>query len=80
MHLFGPDGPGGHSYSKDGIEWHFAGSAFDFSVDWIDGTKETLARRERPQVLFVDGKPSVLFTGVQPKSGLSYTLAQRIAV
>ena len=49
-------------------------------VTWDDGTKEHLSRRERPQVLMVEGKPSVLFTGAQPKTGFSYTLAQRIAV
>jgi hypothetical protein len=28
----------------------------------------------------VNGTPSVLFTGAQPETGLSYTLAQRIAM
>jgi hypothetical protein len=79
MHLFGPTGPGGHAFSPDGIEWHFAGQAYDFEVTWVDGSREILARRERPQVLLVEGEPAVLFTGVQPKEGLSYTLAQRIA-
>lgn len=77
-HLF-DGGPGGHSFSEDGLSWTFAGQAYDFEVIWEDGSKEQLARRERPQVLMVDGKPAVLFTGAQPKDGLSYTLAQRIA-
>ena len=47
---------------------------------WEDGSKETLSRRERPQVLMLAGKPAILFTGVQPKQGLSYTMAQRIAM
>lgn len=73
-------GPGGHFFSVDGLDWQFAGQAYDFEVVWADGTREHLTRRERPQVLMVEGKPSVLFTGAQPAEGLSYTLAQRIAV
>ena len=77
--LKGPGGPGGHFYSPDGLDWTFAGQAYDFELAWDDGTKEHLSRRERPQVLMVEGKPSVLFTGAQPQKGFSYTLAQRIA-
>jgi hypothetical protein len=32
---------------------------------------QTLGRRERPQVLIIDGQPSVLYNGVVRKSGLS---------
>ena len=71
-------GPGGHFYSPNGLDWTFAGQAYGFELTWDDGTKEHLSRRERPQVLMVKGKPSVLFTGAQPQKGFSYTLAQRI--
>ena len=73
-------GPGGHFYSPNGLDWTLAGQAYDFELTWDDGAEEHLPRRERPQVLMVDGKPSVLFTGAQPQNGLSYTLAQQIAM
>ena len=73
-------GPGGHFYSPNELDWIFAGQAYGFELAWDDGTKEQLSRRERPQVLMVEGKPSVLFTGAQPRKGFSYTLAQRIVV
>jgi hypothetical protein len=52
-------------------------------MDYDDGTGIDFQRRERPQVLTLDGKPSWLFTGVQPGSsgpnnGLSYTQVQAI--
>ena len=79
-HYFGSDGPGGHAYSEDGIMWSFAGQAYNFSQQYIDGTHTTWQRRERPQVLVLDGTPRYLFTGVLPKGGeRSHTLVQPIA-
>jgi len=37
-----------------------------------------VARRERPQVLSLGGKPALLFTGVNPRSGMSWTQVQPI--
>jgi hypothetical protein len=77
-HYFGPDGPGGHAFSRDGVLWKFAGTAYNFSLQYENGNAVELARRERPQVLSLDGKPAWLFTGVQPKQGPSHTLVQQI--
>jgi len=85
-HYFGKDGhgagPGGHAFSEDGITWHFAGQAYDFDIVYTDGSQESFSRRERPQVLMIDGEPAVLFSGVEGKELFgkhSWTLAQRIA-
>jgi hypothetical protein len=44
-----------------------------------DGTGIDFVRRERPQILALNGTPAFLFTGVQPSNGLSYTQMQPIA-
>eukprot|EP01046_Picozoa_sp_COSAG06_P026725 COSAG06_NODE_2316_length_7094_cov_4.313796_1_plen_476_part_10 len=73
---------GGHAFSRDGLNWHFAGDAYDSSLEWDDGSHEILGRRERPQVLVIDGVPSVLFNGASmPRLGgmdHTFTLAQAI--
>jgi hypothetical protein len=38
-----------------------------------------IQRRERPQVATINGVPTLLFTGVNPKSGNCWTQMQRIA-
>jgi sucrose-6-phosphate hydrolase SacC (GH32 family) len=83
---WGTPGPGGHSFSADGRNWSFAGQAYDFHLQYSDGTSQKLGRRERPQVLIIDGQPAVLYTGVVDGGAWaahdvshSYTLAQRIA-
>lgn len=55
--------------------------ADDFKVNFTDGSNVTYGRRERPQVLFIDGEPAVLYNGVDDVSGFGWvhTLAQRIA-
>lgn len=77
-HYFGPNGPGGHAYSADGLTWAFAGMAYNFTIQYQDGAETKIGRRERPQVLSIEGKPRWLFTGVQPLSGNSYTFLQEI--
>ena len=78
-HYFGRSGPGGHAFSADGRSWKFAGQAYGPRMTYTDGSGIDFGRRERPQVLSLNGTPSFLFTGVQPKSGLSYTQVQPIA-
>ena len=78
-HYFGRSGPGGHAFSTDGRSWKFAGQAYGPHMTYTDGSSIDFGRRERPQVLSLNGTPSFLFTGVQPKSGLSYTQVQPIA-
>lgn len=78
-HDFKAPATGGHAVSRDGITWKFAGQAYGHSMQYDDGSSIDFARRERPQVLSLDGVPALLFTGVQPKSGLSYTQLQAIA-
>ena len=55
---------------------------YGFDVAFTDGSKSRYGRRERPQILVIDGEPTVLYNGVEgPQSwgNSSHTLAQRIA-
>ena len=72
------NGPGGHGVSKDGLSWTFVGQAYGYDIAWANGSTSTLAGRERPQVVSLGGKPALLFTGVRPEHGLSYTQVQPI--
>jgi hypothetical protein len=63
---------------QDGIHLTFAGVAYDLWLHYADRNSTRVARRERPQVLSVDGKPAFLFTGVDPHSGMSWTQVQPI--
>lgn len=49
--------------SNDGLNWEPAANplASSLEVDWEDGTKEKLAKLERAQILFEDGKPVMLY-------------------
>jgi len=55
---------GGHAFSRDGLSWTFAGSAYGHEVALSNGTQLYVSRRERPQVLMLDGEPAFLYTGV----------------
>jgi len=72
-------GGGGHAFSADGVNWKFAGVAYNESVVWDDNTTTKFGRRERPQVLIENGKPVILFNGVTPEgSNDSFTIASQI--
>ena len=62
-------GPGGHGFSADGLSWTFAGQAYDLWLHYTDGKSTRVARRERPQVLSLGGKPALLFSGVDQHGG-----------
>lgn len=72
--------PGGHAFSSDGRHWSFAGSAYNQSLRYAHGNRTRLVRRERPEVLSLQGQPSLLFTGVVgPHDGaMSWSLVQAI--
>jgi len=36
------------------------------NIEWTDGTVTKVKKRERPQVIFIDGVPSLLVNGVEP--------------
>jgi len=62
------------------FDWRVAnGVAYDNTVQWLSGARESLSNRERPSILFdVDGiTPLFLYNGVQRQnqSDLVYTLA-----
>ena len=69
----------GRNIFADGISWTFAGQAYGSDIHYDDGSTSQIGRRERPQVLTINGTPALLFTGVQPKSGLSFTMVEPIA-
>ena len=35
-------------------------------IEWVTGEKRTVQKRERPQIIFMNGKPSYLVNGVEP--------------
>ena len=52
-----------------------------FTVLWCsyeDGSTQKVKRRERPQVLVLNNKPTLLFSGVQGEATNSFTLVQEI--
>jgi hypothetical protein len=59
---------GGHAFSRDGISWTYSNTVpFTNEVDYTDGDKVMLQRRERPHLIFDDkGFITHLTNGVQP--------------
>ena len=55
---------GSHAFSADGLAWTFSTTvAYNTTVTYTDGTAATLARRERPQIVFEGGEPAYLTNG-----------------
>lgn len=63
-------GCGGHAFSSNLVHWYDSSEpAYTLDVAFDDNTTETMARRERPQlVLSQDGDPLYLTNGVQPSA------------
>ena len=59
---------GGHAYSRDGVSWNYSTTVpFTNEVDYTDGDKVMLQRRERPHLIFDErGFITHLTNGVQP--------------
>ena len=56
-----------HLVSQDGIrDWQplYAGADYDHTIRWSEGTEFHPVRRERPWLLFENGRDTHLFTGV----------------
>ena len=79
------NGPGGFAYSASedilsSWKWGVAvgSTVYNFTVKLTNGSALTLAKRERPKLLFDDiGRPSILFNVVSFRGG-THTFAQRI--
>ena len=57
---------GRHAFSRDGFDWRlFPGAAYNSTTYAAAGPRPN-KRRERPHLLFRDGRPAYLFTGVVP--------------
>jgi hypothetical protein len=76
---------GRHAFSPDGVTWAFSNTpagAYNTTIVYDDGSTHTLARRERPHLIFnkTSGAPMYLLNGVmQPDSGdYSYTFIQPV--
>lgn len=77
-----------HLFSTDSYHWEKStrGPAVTTFIEYSDGSNETFCRRERPQLLVVDGAPTVLYSAVAPltddptcgSSTISYTAAVAI--
>ena len=66
-------------YSNDLLNWDYYDMQPWCSVNLTNGTDVGLLRRERPALLFDDkGEIEYLFTAVQPESGRTFNLAQKI--
>jgi hypothetical protein len=72
-----PVNVGGQAASPDETSFAPAGSAYGLEVPLTDGTVQTVVRRERPQILWLNDEQGVLYNGVQPSSAddSSYVLA-----
>jgi hypothetical protein len=74
---------GRHAFAHDVRgPWTFGAAtlAFNTTVHFTDGTTIIYSRRERPQLLWSEGRPIMLTTGVQEAgSPQSYTLCQPIS-
>lgn len=80
-----------HLFSADGgYTWHRSRGppAATTEIEYEDGTRETVCRRERPQLLIEGGRPVALFSAVAPWGGgsgagcvynESYTYVQALA-
>ena len=58
---------GAHLVSHDGLhDWQplAAAAEYDHTIRWSDGTELHAVRRERPWLLFENGRATHLFTGV----------------
>ena len=86
----GEDPVGCHSVLEDlngdWTKWHSPADvgAYYRNVTFDNGTRVTLGRRERPQVLVKDGVPRVLFSGATIETGNSFgaatfTMAQALS-
>ncbi len=59
-----------HAFSPDAVNWEVApqSKAYSRTVTWDDGEQTTLSKLERPQILFEQGKPAMLFAATLFKS------------
>ena len=78
--------PGSHAFSVDGRVWSYSGAAYSNVVQFTDGDRVELVRRERPHLVFDDGGALVaLVNGViaPGESGAnndaSFTLVQALS-
>ena len=71
---------GGYAFSKDGKRFISGVPVYSEEVTYLDGFVETVSRRERPQIMWLEEGKGVLFQGVRPdkKSDWVYTLATPI--
>jgi hypothetical protein len=87
-HACSPFPVGGHLFSKNGLDWTMAWTdnitwAYNTTVTLTNGSRQTFARRERPQMLLDEsGEVQCVYNAAQPCAGTwgdachSYTIAQ----
>lgn len=63
-------------YSLNGLDWKLAKHPLvsSLNVKWSDGTSQRLEALERPQLLFENGKPTILLCAVNEYLGHSYNV------
>lgn len=66
---------GCHAFSPDGFVWYLATTGpYTNTVNYVDGSSKTLARRERPHLVFnAAGHPAFLSNGVQDSGNDDHT-------
>ena len=71
---------GGYAFSADGKHFARGQALYGNQILFDDGQRETVRRRERPQIMWLDDNKGVLFQGVQAnkESDQTYTLATPI--
>ncbi len=82
--------PSLHAYSNNLYDWNTSKSYVNFgegcystNVTWTDGNTTTFLRRERPEIMFSNGKPIYFYSAVQEFTndshfGYSYSVVQSI--
>lgn len=70
---------GGHGFAATLEDWHYAPTpAYSNDVNGIEGDI-TVKRRERPQLLLVDGQPRALYNAIMVADGSCFSFAQELA-
>ena len=76
------NGHGMHAFSETGRSgtwhWQVEEPAYNNSVEMTNGSTIRIGRRERPHLLFHDGRPTHLFTAVTWTSDRSWTFGQAL--
>ena len=75
-----PSQNGFHAWSRDGETWKTStpAQAYNMTWTWSNGKKETMRKRERPQILLEGGRPVMVFFATTPPNGSIFNTGVRV--